>query len=77
VAAINIAFYEAIRWTQCYVSRRPAPNGLRSWVKVQRKAEEANVSVGLGEQNRAAVIRAHVHAQFWLLHPTPQPSPEQ
>ena len=63
MAAINIAFYEAIRWTQCHVSRRHAPNGLRSWIKVRRKAEEAKVSVGLEKQLRAAVMRAYAPAQ--------------
>jgi len=47
-AAINIAFYEAVRWTQCHVSRAVMhEERLSSWIKVRRKAEEAKVSVGL------------------------------
>jgi len=74
-AAINIAFYEAVRWTQCHVSRRRhAPNDLRSWIKVRRKAEVVKVSVSPGKQIRAAVMRAYAPAHLSPVQPTPQPS---
>ena len=44
---------------------------------MRRKAEEAKVSVSLGKQIRAAVMRAYAPAQFLPVQPTPQPFPEQ
>ena len=77
-AAINIAFYEAVRWTQCHVSRRRhAPNDLSSWIKVRRKAEVVKVSVSPGKQIRAAVMRAYAPAHASPVQSTPQSSSEQ